>query len=146
MKTNIALTISLLLFFSCSSLQDNLVGNWKLSSIINSDNIYVARSSLTPEKVESKMTVSLKTDGTFISNGDLCTGNWKETKDNNSKGKFYIPKYMKLDKTFRLEADKCPGLGGDHHLKLLNEKLELYYPSATGYRIQIFEKISKEKV
>lgn len=52
-----------------------------------------------------------------------------------------MPQYMKLDKTFRLEADKCPGIGGDHRLKLINEKLELYYPSVTGYRIQIFEKI-----
>ncbi|NML71338.1 hypothetical protein HHL23_16230 [Chryseobacterium sp. RP-3-3] len=143
MIKNITLIIILLSFYNCNSLQNNLVGNWKLSSIINSDNIYVARSSLTPEKVESKMTISLKADGTFISNGDLCTGNWQETKDNNSKGKFYLPKYMNLDKTFRFEADKCPGLGGDHHLKLINEKLELYYPSVTRYRIQIFEKISK---
>lgn len=135
------LIISLLLFCSCNSVQKKLVGDWKIASIINDDNVYASRSSLTPQKVESEMYISLRSDGTFVSNGDLCTGNWKEAKDNNSKGKFYMPQYMKLDKTFRLEAEKCPGIGGDHRLKLINGNLELYYPSVTGYRIQIFEKI-----
>lgn len=141
MTKNIILTICLLLFCSCNSIQKKLVGNWSLISIINNDDVYASRSLLTPQIVKSEMYISLRSDGTFISNGNLCTGNWKEIEDNNSKGKFYMPQYMKLDKTFRLEADKCPGIGGDHRLKLINGKLELYYPSVTGYRIQIFEKI-----
>ncbi|MFC7347088.1 hypothetical protein ACFQO9_10210 [Chryseobacterium zhengzhouense] len=132
-----------LIFCSCNSIQKNIIGDWKISSVINDENAYAPRSSLIPQAVESEMQLSLKSDGTFTSNGDLCTGNWKETKDNLSRGKFYMPQYMKINKTFRLEADKCPGIGGDHRIKIINGKLELYYPSVTGYRIQIFEKIKK---
>lgn len=129
---------------NCSTLQKSMEGTWKLSSVINSDDIYANRSSLTSEKVESEMTISLKKNGTFTSTGNLCTGGWEKIKDNYTEGKFYMPKYMKLDKTFRLEATECPGIGGQHHIKLVNKKLELYYPSATGYRIQIFEKQTKK--
>jgi len=130
-------------FFSlinCNSYRNSIIGTWKLSSAINSDDMNATRSSLTPEKMESNMVLILKKDGTFISNGDLCNGNWKETVENKSVGKYYFKKKRNPDKIFRLEANKCPGMGGDHRIKLLNGKLELYYPSVTGYRIQIFDK------
>jgi hypothetical protein len=140
MKKYIIFIFLLLFLYNCKSLQKSITGTWKLSSAINSDNMNATRSSLTPEKVESEMTILLKKDGTFTSNGDLCTGNWKETVENKSVGKYYFKKKRNPDKIFRLEANKCPGMGGDHRIKLLNGKLELYYPSVTGYRIQIFDK------
>lgn len=91
MNKSIILTICLLLFCSCNSIQKKLVGNWNLISIINNDDVYASRSSLTPQVVKSEMYISLRSDGTFISNGNLCTGNWKELKIITQKGNFICP-------------------------------------------------------
>lgn len=139
MKKNIIWVILLSVFCSCQTLQHKAIGRWKLSSVINSNDVYAKRFSLIPEKVESHMLLILEKNGSFTSNGNLCTGNWKEIKENKSVGKYYYKNNP--DKIFRLEANKCPGIGGDHYFILKDKKLELYYPSVTGYRIQIFEKI-----
>ncbi|MPS65333.1 hypothetical protein [Chryseobacterium sp.] len=134
-------TILLILFFflyNCGSTK--MTGTWKLSNVIESDSIYANRSSLTSKKIDSEMTISIKPDSTFTSNGDLCLGDGQKIKENYSQGKFYMPKYMKLDKTFKLEVMQCPGIGGQHRLKIANGKLELYYPTVTGYHIQIFKR------
>jgi len=130
----------LFLLINCKSYRNAVTGNWKLMSVVNSDDAYAMRSSLIPHKVESNMFLTLKKDGTFISNRDLCTGNWKEMIENKSVGKYYFKKKRNPDKVFRLEASECPGIGGDHHFILKDKKLELYYPSDEGYHIQIFDR------
>ncbi|MBL1220470.1 hypothetical protein JET18_06450 [Chryseobacterium sp. L7] len=143
MNTRIPTIIFLiLLLIGCKPMLYNPVGVWKLSSVINSSDVYANRSSLIPEKVESNMVLILENNGHFTSNGNLCNGNWKETMEKKSVGKYYYKKNP--DNIFRLETNECPGIGGDHHFILKDRKLELYYPSVTGYRIQIFEKVSNE--
>ena len=128
----------LFLLINCKSYRNSVTGNWKLLSVVNNDDVYAKRPSLIPQKVESNMVLILKKDGTFISNSDLCTGNWKETIEDKSRGKYYFQQNRNPDKIFRLEANECPGIGGDHHFIIKDKKLELYYPSVAGYRIQIF--------
>lgn len=130
----------LISLYNCKSLRKPILGTWKLSSIANSDNPYASRSSLVPQQVESDLLITLTKDGTFTSNHNLCY----EGAETTSQGKYYMPKYKKIDKIFRLELSKCPGIGGDHYIRSKDGKLELDYPSVTGYRIQIFDKISKK--
>lgn len=130
----------LISLYNCKSLQKPILGTWKLSSIANSDNPYTSRSSLVPQPVESDLLITLTKDGTFTSNHNLCY----EGTETTSQGKYYMTEYKKIDKVFRLELSKCSGIGGDHYIRLKDGKLELDYPSVTGYRIQIFDKISKK--
>nr|WP_314490577.1 hypothetical protein [uncultured Chryseobacterium sp.] len=128
---------SILLLDSCKSIAEKPTGKWKLSSVINSDDVYANRSSLVPQQVESDLLITLTKDGAFTANHNLCY----EGAETTSEGKYYMPKYKKIDKTLRLELSKCPGIDGAHYIRLREKKLELYYPSVAGYRIQIFEKI-----
>ncbi len=129
---------SSLILWNCNSLQKQVVGHWKLTSTVESDNPYATRSSLQPQKVESKSTLSFKKDGTYASNAEYCFDGIK--RDQPSSGKFYIKKHNKINKIFTLESSECPGIGSDLHFTIRDENLELQLPSVTGYRIQIFEK------
>ena len=57
---------------NCYSLQKQLIGTWKLTSEITSDNPYAMRSSLKETKVKSEKKLILNRDSTFISNLSLC--------------------------------------------------------------------------
>lgn len=141
-KNLFKITLNALFFLvltSCSSVQNSIYGTWKIVSVVNNGNNSVHRSEQIPEKVNSNMIVKLEKDGSFWSNGNLCNGDWNDT-TKNFIGKFYMPKYFKLDKLYRLEITECPGIGGDHHIRINNGKLEIDYPSVEGYRFQIFEK------
>ena len=43
----------LFLLINCKSYRNSVTGNWKLMSVVNSDDSYAMRSSLIPQKVES---------------------------------------------------------------------------------------------
>jgi|GEM_PF-2589488 len=131
--------LTLFILNSCKSVQNQLVGKWKLISIIESDNPYATRSSLTPKKIESKMILILKKDGKFDSNGEYCFDGIKRVKP--SSGRYYMKKHNRLDKLYTFESSECPGIGSDLFFSIRDKNLELQLPSVTGYRIQVFEKI-----
>jgi len=124
---------------SCNTLQKQLIGTWKLAEVINDENSYVGRSSLTSQKIESNTTLTLKKDGTFVSNANYCFDGIK--RDNSSSGRYFMKKYNRVDKTYTFESANCPGIGSDLRFKIRDKKLELDLPSVQGYRIQIFEKV-----
>jgi hypothetical protein len=130
------------LLFNCSSSQKQLIGTWKLVEVINDDNSYVGRSSLTSQKIESNTTLTLKKDGTFVSNANYCFDGIK--RDNSSSGRYFMKKYNRIDKTYTFESANCPGIGSDLRFKIRDKKLELDLPTVQGYRIQIFEKVNSK--
>lgn len=126
---------ALMILTNCKSIQkSDLYGTWNLTGEIRSDNVYATRSSLKEKKINIKKVLTLNKDSTFISNLNLC--NQLHPNDTISKG-LYNFKNNNLDKMFWI---KCIGMNSDHYFILKNGKLELYYPSVTGYKIQIFEK------
>lgn len=139
MKKIIVTLFLFLLLHNCISLQNRVIGVWKLTAEINSDNLYANRSSLKETKVNSNKMITLHRDSTFISDLSLCN-QWPASDFYISKGTYHFKK-RNSDKLFWLE---CTGMYPDHHFKLRNKKLELYYPSVAGYHIQIFEKTQKK--
>ncbi|KXH84700.1 hypothetical protein [Chryseobacterium kwangjuense] len=139
MKKIIAAIFLFLFLQNCTSLQNKVVGVWKLTAEINSENPYANRSSLKSKDVISDKKIYLNKDSTFSSNLNLCN-EWKLGPDYISKGIYHYKK-KNPDQLFWL---KCNGMYPDIYFKLNDKKLELYYPSVTGYRIQIFEKETKK--
>ena len=82
-----------------------------------------------------KKILTLNKDSTFISN--LSLRNQLPPNDTISEGLYHFKKNNNPDKIFWIE---CNGVHSDYYFILENKKLELYYPSFTGYKIQIFEK------
>ena len=133
---NLLCFLILMILTNCKSIQkNNLYGTWKLTREIKSDNVYAIRSSLKEKKVNIKKVLTLNKDSTFISNLSLC--NQLPPNDTISIGFYHFKQNNKLDKIFWIE---CNGVHSDYYFILKNKKLELYYPSFTGYKIQIFEK------
>lgn len=54
MNKNITLMFSLLVFCSCNSLQNKIIGIWRVTGEIQSDNTYATRSSLKETKIISE--------------------------------------------------------------------------------------------
>lgn len=126
----------LMILINCKSIQKNdLYGTWRLTGEIKSNNVYATRSSLKEEKVNIKKELTLNKDSTFISNLSLC--NQLSPNDTITKGFYHFKQNNNPDKIFWIE---CNGVHSDYYFILKNKKLELYYPSFTGYKIQIFEK------
>lgn len=137
-KYKVFIFFTVILLNSCNSTQKTIVGTWKLSAIIKSNDSYATRSSLVPQNIQSNTIINFKKNGTFTSNENYCFDGIK--REEPSSGTFYIKNHNRTDKIFTLESSKCPGIGSDLNFTLRDKHLELNLPSAIGYQIQIFER------
>lgn len=125
------ITISLI---NCNSLKtSNIIGTWKISGKYTS--IGETRNF---EKVTSERTITLKKDGTFYSNGNMCSRDINDMKP--SSGKFYLDKSK--DKVYILQPNDCEGISGANiMLNIKEKKLQINYPSS-GYYYFVYERVN----
>lgn len=119
---------------ACKSQNTNkLEGSWKLVETYTDP----GDGSGTPEKISSDKAISLKSNYTFIMNGDICSMN-TESKVKTS-GTFEKDEETDL---FVIKSEKCLPEGYRRVLmELKNNNLYLYYPCREGCH-QMFEKVS----
>jgi hypothetical protein len=127
-----------LLLINCNSYKNSLVGTWQLTRIYDGDDAYLTSSEHKFKDVKSDKTITLKKDGTFLSNENLCRDGSDLKRI--SSGKYSMKKYNRIEHVFTLESDQCPGIGSNLRIKIKNGKLELDYPSI-GYYYESYERI-----
>lgn len=137
MKYILSIFVSLLLI-NCNSYKKSLVGTWQLTRVYDGEDAYLATSDHKFKDVKSDRKITLKKDGTFLSNENLCRDGSDLKRI--SSGKYFMEKYNRFEHVFTLESNQCPGIGSNLRIKLKNEKLELDYPSI-GYYYESYERI-----